>query len=105
MSFGRLVALVEAQNNDWELNSLTCQAVWNCLADISDLSLIMDEQQADKLANTLADLLDEEKLFGVPEGQQVPESIAKTQAYQMWDEFASVATNLLERLEGFMEQN
>jgi hypothetical protein len=100
-----LIALIESQSNDWELASLTCQAVWNCLADITDLSQIMDEQQTDKLANNLADLLDEEKLFGVQEGQEVPEHIAKTQTYQMWDEFASVATNLLERLESFMDQN
>ncbi|XP_059471767.1 armadillo repeat-containing protein 2 [Neocloeon triangulifer] len=101
----KLISLVQSQNNDWELASLTCQAVWNCLADISDLSKIMDEQQTDKLANTLADMLDEEKLFGVEEGQEVPEHVAKTFEYQMWDEFASVATNLLERLESFIDQN
>ncbi|CAB3373842.1 Hypothetical predicted protein [Cloeon dipterum] len=101
----KLIDLIETQNNDWELASLTCQAIWNCLADISDLASIMNEHQTDKLANTLADLLDEEKLFGVKEGHEVPEHVAKTFEYQAWDEFASVATNLLERLESFMDQN
>ena len=48
-------------------------------------------------------LLDEEHLFGVSEGSEVPEAIASSGEYQSWEQFATVATNLLEKIEQFLE--
>jgi hypothetical protein len=46
---------------------------------------------------------DEERLFGVVEGTEVNESLATSEHYQMWEEFAGVATNLLEKMEIFLD--
>lgn len=37
------------------------------------------------------------------EDTEVPEAVADSPAYQLWEEFAAVATNLLERLETFLD--
>lgn len=44
---------------------------------------------------------DDEKLFGVTEDSD--EDIYVTQDYLIWEEFAGVATNLLEKIEYFLE--
>ncbi|PSN42597.1 hypothetical protein C0J52_08697 [Blattella germanica] len=46
---------------------------------------------------------DEERLFGVVEGTEVNEALATSEHYQMWEEFAGVATNLLEKMETFLD--
>ena len=48
-------------------------------------------------------LTDEERLFGVVEGTEVNEDLATSDHYQMWEEFASVAINLLEKMETFLD--
>lgn len=46
---------------------------------------------------------DEERLFGVTEEEEVDESVASRPEYQQWEEFATVATNLLEKIEKYLE--
>lgn len=46
--------------------------------------------------------LDEEKLFGIEEHMEDTE-IYVTQEYLIWEEFANVATNLLEKIEYFLD--
>jgi hypothetical protein len=48
-------------------------------------------------------ITDEERLFGVVEGTEVNEALAASGHYQMWEEFAGVATNLLEKMEIFLD--
>jgi hypothetical protein len=48
-------------------------------------------------------IADEERLFGVVEGTDVSEALATSEHYQMWEEFAGVATNLLEKIETFLD--
>lgn len=48
-------------------------------------------------------IADEERLFGVVEGTDVNEALATSEHYQMWEEFAGVATNLLEKMETFLD--
>lgn len=48
-------------------------------------------------------IADEERLFGVVEGTEVNEALATSEHYQMWEEFAGVATNLLEKIETFLD--
>jgi hypothetical protein len=42
-------------------------------------------------------------LFGVAEGAEVNEELATSEHYQLWEEFAGVATNLLEKMESFLD--
>jgi hypothetical protein len=51
----------------------------------------------------LMHVTDEERLFGVVEGTEVDETLATSEHYQMWEEFAGVATNLLEKMETFLD--
>lgn len=45
---------------------------------------------------------DEEKLFGIDETSEEMELFV-TQEYLIWEEFANVATNLLEKIEYFLD--
>lgn len=47
-------------------------------------------------------ITDEEKLFGIT-GSQENIGILNSQEYLTWDEFANVATNLLEKIETFLD--
>lgn len=42
-------------------------------------------------------------MFGVVEGTEVNEELATSEYYQLWEEFAGVATNLLEKMESFLD--
>lgn len=46
---------------------------------------------------------DEERLFGVVEEGEVDVSVASSHDYQQWEQFAAVATNLLEKIEQYLE--
>lgn len=46
---------------------------------------------------------DEERLFGVVEDGEVEEAVANSPEYQQWEQFAGVATNLLEKIEQYLE--
>ncbi|KAF7271472.1 hypothetical protein GWI33_015641 [Rhynchophorus ferrugineus] len=88
--------------NDWLLGSLVCQVLWNYCIDTIDLYELLSESEINQLLILLADYLDEEKLFGVDENTDEME-IYVTQEYIMWEEFANVATNLLEKIEYFLD--
>lgn len=46
---------------------------------------------------------DEERLFGIVEDGEIDESITERKDYQLWEDFAGVATNLLEKIEQYLE--
>ncbi|KAL1496983.1 hypothetical protein ABEB36_008021 [Hypothenemus hampei] len=88
--------------NDWLLGSLVCQVFWNYCIDTVDLYTLFNEQEIQQLLVLLADYLDEEKLFGIDETTEEMEMFV-TQEYLIWEEFANVATNLLEKVEYFLD--
>lgn len=47
-------------------------------------------------------IVDEEKLFGIEENTEDTD-VYVTQEYLIWEEFANVATNLLEKVEYFLD--
>ncbi|XP_030747859.1 armadillo repeat-containing protein 2 isoform X2 [Sitophilus oryzae] len=88
--------------DDWLLGSLVCQVLWNYCIDTLDLYELLTDSEINQLLILLADYLDEEKLFGVDENIEEVE-VYVTQEYLMWEEFANVATNLLEKIEYFLD--
>nr|CAD7573709.1 unnamed protein product [Timema californicum] len=88
---------------DWQLATLVCQALWNYCSETTDLYSAFTVEEMNSLFGLLADSLDEERLFGVKEGTEVNETIASSAGYQIWEEFAGAATNLLEKMETFMD--
>ncbi|XP_050309639.1 armadillo repeat-containing protein 2 isoform X2 [Anthonomus grandis grandis] len=88
--------------NDWSLGSLICQVLWNYCIDTVDLYELFSEGEIHQLLVLLADHLDEEKLFGIDEVTREMELFV-TQEYLIWEEFANVATNLLEKIEYFLD--
>ncbi|XP_074039648.1 armadillo repeat-containing protein 2 isoform X2 [Leptinotarsa decemlineata] len=89
-------------DNDWSLGNLVCQVLWNYCIEVVDLHELFSETQIHKLLVILADYLDEEKLFGIDEHME-DMNVYVTQEYLIWEEFASVATNLLEKIEYFLD--
>nr|XP_029730291.1 armadillo repeat-containing protein 2 [Aedes albopictus] len=77
-------------NQDWILAGITCQALWNYLIDSGNVVHALGENEVDFICGDLADCLDEEKLFNGEEPDV------------LWEEFAPVATDLLERLQSCM---
>ncbi|XP_055621594.1 armadillo repeat-containing protein 2 isoform X2 [Toxorhynchites rutilus septentrionalis] len=74
-------------NQDWILAGIACQALWNYLIDSGNVINSLGESELDYICGDLAECLDEEKLFN---GQE-PD--------RLWEEFAPVATDLMERLQ------
>ncbi|KAG5673777.1 hypothetical protein PVAND_003797 [Polypedilum vanderplanki] len=79
-----------ALNEDWLLAAMCCQAFWNFLIDSNNVMETLGESQGDLLAGDLAEYLDEEKIFH----GSTPDLV--------WEQFAHVATDLLERLQSCM---
>ncbi|XP_038109991.1 armadillo repeat-containing protein 2 [Culex quinquefasciatus] len=79
-----------ASGQDWILAGIACQALWNYLIDSGNVMNALGESEVDYICGDLAECLDEEKLFN---GQE-PD--------MLWEEFAPVATDLLERLQSSM---
>ncbi|XP_062560738.1 armadillo repeat-containing protein 2-like [Armigeres subalbatus] len=77
-------------NQDWILAGISCQALWNYLIDSGNVVHALGESEVDFICSDLADCLDEEKLFNGDEPDM------------LWEEFAPVATDLLERLQSCM---
>ncbi|XP_025413160.1 armadillo repeat-containing protein 2 isoform X2 [Sipha flava] len=79
---------------DWPLFALVCQTLWNvCSGGDSfpgDPMTVLD---------TLVRLTDEEQLFG----ELLSSDEEKAAEYKQWEDFASVATNLLEWLDELLE--
>ncbi|XP_066138168.1 armadillo repeat-containing protein 2 isoform X2 [Euwallacea fornicatus] len=88
--------------SDWLLGCLVCQVLWNYCIDTTDLYELFSNDEINELLILLADYLDEEKLFGINETTGDTE-IFVTQEYLIWEEFANVATNLLEKIEYFLD--
>ncbi|KAG8307964.1 Armadillo repeat-containing protein 2 [Homalodisca vitripennis] len=100
----RLLEVLERQGEqDWQLASLVCQALWNFCIDSTHLYAALGIQPTNHLLAVLIDLLDEERLFGVAEDGEIEDSVANNPEYQQWEQFAGVATNLLEKIEQYLE--
>lgn len=80
-----------AMSEDWLLCGMCCQAFWNFLIDSNNVIETLGEKESDLLAGDLAEYLDEEKIF--------KDSV---DVDPMWEQFAHVATDLLERLQSCM---
>ncbi|XP_039962584.1 armadillo repeat-containing protein 2 isoform X2 [Bactrocera tryoni] len=76
------------QEEDWFLATIICQALWNLLIDANNVADVCQEQVLDDVCDLLVDYLDEERLF---EHSTRPDVI--------WEGFAVVATDLLERIQ------
>lgn len=105
--------------DDWPLSTLICQAIWNFCIDTPDLYDMFSDSELQELLSLLADYLgkrnfiffvtnlmtisasDEERLFGVTETTN--EQLFVSHEYTVWEEFANVATNLLEKIEYFLD--
>ncbi|XP_055905580.1 armadillo repeat-containing protein 2 [Eupeodes corollae] len=75
------------QQEDWLVAGIICQAFWNLLIDTHNVINVLGEKLTDELSDILAEYLDEHRFFkGVS-----PDS--------MWEQFALVATDLLERIQ------
>ncbi|KAK4879012.1 hypothetical protein RN001_007158 [Aquatica leii] len=87
---------------DWALTMLVCQVLWNYCIDSINLYELISDSEMQELLTILADYLDEEKLFGITETTDDLE-IYNSPDYMIWEEFANVATNLLEKIEHFLD--
>uniref|UniRef100_A0A1B6CHS7 Armadillo repeat-containing protein 2 n=1 Tax=Clastoptera arizonana TaxID=38151 RepID=A0A1B6CHS7_9HEMI len=100
----KLITILEKKGeNDWKLSCLVCQALWNFCIDSTHLYAAFGIQATNRLLSILIDLLDEERLFGIADGCDVDEITASNPEYQQWELFAGVATNLLEKIENYLE--
>ncbi|KAK5645760.1 hypothetical protein RI129_004224 [Pyrocoelia pectoralis] len=87
---------------DWVLTMLICQVLWNFCIDTINLYELISDSEMQQLLSILADFLDEEKLFGITDTTEDLE-IYSAPDYMIWEEFANVATNLLEKIEHFLD--
>ncbi|XP_046392648.1 armadillo repeat-containing protein 2 isoform X2 [Ischnura elegans] len=102
--FASLMVILESANGrNWFLPSLICQVIWNYIIDSQDICADLGKNETDKLVSILADFLDEEHYFGIPEGSEVDPAISMTPAYREWEDFAAVAIDLLEKIEAFLD--
>lgn len=101
----RLIALlVYHGESDWQLASLICQVLWNFCIDMTHLNWLGVDHTS-QLVEVLVDFLDDERLFGTRDFIAENNSNENVLAgiYQQWEEFAIIATNLLEKIETFMD--
>ncbi|KAH8421288.1 hypothetical protein KR009_000291 [Drosophila setifemur] len=98
------------EQEDWFLANIVCQALWNllidgqCAANLCQSGSILDE-----VSDLLADYLDEERLTtgdndneeDDPEHEETEDNEAETEGESdaLWEDFALVATDLLERIQ------
>lgn len=106
---------------DWPLSMLICQVIWNFCIDSVNLYELISDSEMQQLLAILADYLgmlicivitklytnqyyftDEERLFGITDVSEDLE-VYSTPEYIIWEEFANVATNLLEKIENFLD--
>ncbi|XP_037918228.1 armadillo repeat-containing protein 2 isoform X2 [Hermetia illucens] len=79
-----------AVQEDWLLAGIVCQAFWNFLIDSGNVIGALGEDEADYIAGNLAEYLDEKRIF-----KEDPPDM-------LWEQFATVATDLLERIQASM---
>ncbi|KAI4465321.1 armadillo repeat containing 2 [Holotrichia oblita] len=103
---GGIAKLISVMNNygqyDWSLSMLVCQVIWNFCIDSVNLYELISDSELEQLMAVLVDFLDEEKLFGVTDTTE-NNQILMSQEFLIWEEFANVATNLLEKIEQFFD--
>ncbi|XP_017852270.1 armadillo repeat-containing protein 2 [Drosophila busckii] len=98
------------EQEDWFLANIVCQALWNLLIDAQCArSLCQEGGILDEVSDLLADYLDEERLAASeehneeeqPEPEAEPDADADTELAHdvLWEDFALVATDLLERIQ------
>lgn len=101
------------EQEDWFLANIVCQALWNLLIDGQcATTLCLSGSILDEVSDLLADYLDEERLLASDElndDPEVSEQDASNQAHlqldadagpdALWEDFALVATDLLERIQ------
>ncbi|KAJ6634191.1 Armadillo repeat-containing protein 2, partial [Pseudolycoriella hygida] len=75
---------------NWVLAGIICQAMWNYLIDSPNIVGALGENETEFIAGMLSEYLDEETIFN---GGQPDE---------LWEQFAIVATDLLERIQSTM---
>lgn len=83
------------QHEDWFMSTIICQAFWNLFIDTPHLEDLCGEAMLDELSDLLAEYLDEEKVM---------KNLQITGQHQMWEDFAVVSTDLLERLQSNYDQ-
>ncbi|XP_064089288.1 armadillo repeat-containing protein 2-like isoform X1 [Macrobrachium nipponense] len=84
---------------DWQLCSLACQVLWNYCASAADVESTLGHKETEKLIFVLEEFLDDDSYFNNPEVFGECEPDTKEIIYQMWEDFAHVATKLLDRIE------
>ncbi|KRT79513.1 hypothetical protein AMK59_6765 [Oryctes borbonicus] len=103
---GGISKLIAVMNNygqyDWSLAMLVCQVIWNYCIDSVNLYELISDSELEQLTAVLVDFLDEEKLFGITNNME-DNQILMTEEFLIWEEFANVATNLLEKIEQFLD--
>ncbi|KAK8384284.1 hypothetical protein O3P69_009213 [Scylla paramamosain] len=84
---------------DWQLCNLVCQVLWNFCASAADVQEVLGPKETEKLIYVLEEFLDDDSYFNNPEvfGECDPDT--KEVVYQLWEDFAFVATKLLDRIE------
>ncbi|KAE8751573.1 hypothetical protein FOCC_FOCC001820 [Frankliniella occidentalis] len=107
----RLIAiLLYHGESDWQLSSLICQVLWNYCIDMANLNWL-GADQTNQLVEVLVDFLDDERLFGAKNSTSTNDSSINDtgngtiSTYQQWEEFAMIATNLLEKMESHIESS
>uniref|UniRef100_A0A1A9WVC8 Armadillo repeat-containing protein 2 n=1 Tax=Glossina brevipalpis TaxID=37001 RepID=A0A1A9WVC8_9MUSC len=81
---------------DWFLATIVCQAFWNLFIDTQHIEELCASSILDELSDLLVDHLDEEKYAKTSIDDDLPTDL--------WENFALVATDLLERLQTNYEQ-
>ncbi|XP_068250206.1 armadillo repeat-containing protein 2 [Palaemon carinicauda] len=84
---------------DWQLCSLACQVLWNFCASAADVESTLGHKETEKLIFVLEEFLDDDSYFNNPEVFGECEPDTKEIIYQMWEDFAHVASKLLDRIE------
>ncbi|GJQ70464.1 hypothetical protein Trydic_g22876 [Trypoxylus dichotomus] len=103
---GGISKLIAVMNNygqyDWSLAMLVCQVIWNYCIDSVNLYELITDNELEQLTAVLVDFLDEEKLFGITDDMENNQFLM-SEEFLIWEEFANVATNLLEKIEQFLD--
>lgn len=101
------------EQEDWFLANIVCQALWNLLIDgHCATTLCLNGSILDEVSDLLADYLDEERLLSGGDEQEEEEEQEEESSRHahlqlepdaapdaLWEDFALVATDLLERIQ------
>ncbi|KAH8320157.1 hypothetical protein KR074_003735 [Drosophila pseudoananassae] len=109
------------EQEDWFLANIVCQALWNLLIDGQcAATLCQNGSILDEVSDLLADYLDEDRLQSgdndddedgperdadLEENEREREPEADTEPDALWEDFALVATDLLERIQNNFDRH